>query len=78
MKSKKELKEEYKQKKPIAGVFQIKNIKNGMMFIEESSNIESKWNRHRTELRFGSDRNKTLQKDWNELGGRKFQIFCSI
>lgn len=74
MKSRKELQEEYKQKKPNAGVFQIKNNKNGMMLIEASSDIQSKWNRHRTELRFGSHRNKMLQKDWNELGEENFMF----
>lgn len=72
MKSKKELKDEYKQKKPNAGVFQIKNNKSGMILIEASSDIQSKWNRHRTELKFGSHRNKILQKDWNELGEESF------
>ena len=74
MKSKKELKEEYKQKKAIAGVFQIKNNENGMVLIEESSDIPSRWNRHRTELRFGSHRNKLLQKDWNEWGEENFKF----
>ena len=72
MKSKKELKDEYKQKKPNAGVFQIKNNKNGMMLIEAASDIQSKWNRYRTELRIGSHRNKLLQKDWSKLGEENF------
>lgn len=72
MKTKKELKEEYKQKKPVAGVFQVKNNKSGMVLIEESLNINSKWNRHRTELKFGSHRNKKLQNDWNEIGEDNF------
>jgi len=74
MKMKKELKVEYKQKKPVASVFQIKNIQNGMLLIEESINMHSKWNRHRTELRFGSHRNKILQKDWNDLGEENFMF----
>ncbi len=72
MKTKKELKEEYKKKKPVAGIFQLMNVKNEMVFIEDSLNIYSKWNRHRTELRFGSHRNKRLQKDWNEFGEENF------
>lgn len=42
MKTKKEFKEEYKLKEPIAGVFQIKNTKKGMILLEGSSNIQSK------------------------------------
>jgi hypothetical protein len=65
---KKVLKAAYKLQRPDAGVFQIKNNKNGMILIESSTDIQSKWNRHRTELRFGSHRNKILQKDWNQYG----------
>lgn len=72
MKTKKELKEQYKQTKSLAGVFQVKNNTNGKILIDESLNVGSKWNRHRTELRFGSHRNKTLQKDWNESGEESF------
>ncbi len=72
MTTKKELKEAYKQQKPVAGIFQVKDQKNGMTLIDESTNIPAKWNRHRTELRFGSHRNKRLQKDWNDLGEDNF------
>lgn len=74
MKSRKELVEEYKQRKPVAGVFQIKNNKTGRVLIDDSSDVHSKWNRHRTELRFGTHRNKALQKDWNELGEEHFEF----
>jgi len=35
--------------------------------------VSSKWNRHRTELRFGTHRNKALQTDWNEVKEENFQ-----
>jgi len=38
----------------------------------QTAKTNSKWNRHRTELRFGSHRNQKLQKDWNELGEEHF------
>lgn len=34
--------------------------------------MESKWNRHKMELKFGSHRNRNLQKDWNEYGEGNF------
>jgi len=74
MKTRKELKEEYKQKRPIAGVFQIKNMENGVVLIDGSTNMKAKWNRHKTELRFGSHRNKKLQADWNQYGEDKFKV----
>ena len=77
MKTKKELKEAYKQKKPVAGIFQLQNKVSGKVLIEGSPNAISKWNRHRTELRFGSHRNKQLQNDWNTQGEDSF-IFSLI
>lgn len=74
MNSKKELKAAYKLKIPVAGVFQLENKKNGKVLIESSTNVSSKWNRHRTELRFGSHRNTKLQKDWNDHGEENFMF----
>jgi len=68
MKTKKELKAVYKQIQPIAGVFQIKNTETGMILPDAATNVSAKWNRHRSELKFGSHRNTKLQKDWKELG----------
>lgn len=72
MKTKRALKEEYKQMKPVTGVYQVMNKKSGMVLIEGAANITAKWNRHRTELRFGSHRNKKLQADWNLEGEENF------
>jgi len=72
MKTKKELKQAYKQSKPISGVFQVMNTVNKMILIEGATNMTSKWNRHRTELRFGSHRNRKLQEDWNHYGESSF------
>ena len=74
MKTKKELKQDYKQHQPKMGVFQIKNTVNNKVLIEGSTNISSKWNRHQTELKFGSHRNKELQKDWNEMNATSFSF----
>lgn len=74
MKSKKELKEEYKHQKPSMGVFQIKNLLNGKILIDSSTDMVSKWNRHQTELKFGSHRNIDLQADWIEYGDKNFDF----
>lgn len=74
MKTKKELKEEYKQMKIPMGVFQIKNIKNNKVLIDHSIDMESKWNRHKMELKFGNHRNRSFQKDWNEYGEENFEF----
>lgn len=72
MKTKKELKEEYKQMRFPMGVFQIKNISNNKVLIDNSVDMESKWNRHKMELKFGNHRNKNLQTDWNKYGEENF------
>jgi hypothetical protein len=72
MKTKKELKEEYKQMKIPMGVFQIKNISNNKVLIDNSIDMESKWNRHKMELKFGNHRNRAFQKDWNDYGENNF------
>ena len=72
MKTKKELKEEYKQLKIPMGVFQIKNIRNNKVLIDYSIDMKSKWNRHKMELKFGNHRNRNFQKEWNEYGEENF------
>lgn len=72
MKTKKELKEEYNLIKPRIGVFQIRNIVNGKVYIEGSVNLDKIWNRHKVELNFNGHRNVALQKDWNEFGENNF------
>ncbi len=72
MKTNKELKKEYKQQKPISGVFQVENKTNGKVLVEGSIDMPARWNRHRTELKFGSHRNKELQNDWKEMGEGNF------
>jgi len=72
MKTKKELKEAYKQTKSPMGVFQIKNIVNNMVLIDSSTDMKSKWNRHKMELKFGSHKNRALQSDWNKNGEDNF------
>lgn len=74
MKTKKELKDAYKQMKFSMGVFQIRNVVNGKVFIGSSDNLDAIWNRHRTELNFGGHRNTTFQKEWKEFGEENFRF----
>ncbi len=72
MRTKKELKEEYKKRKSQMGVFQIRNITNNRILIDSSLDMTSKWNRHTLELKMGTHQNKQLLKDWNEIGEENF------
>ncbi len=78
--TKKELKDQYKQMKFKMGVFQIRNIANGKIFIDSSIDLDSIWNRHKTQLNFGGHPNLELQKDWKTFGetGFAFEILAEI
>ncbi len=72
MKTKKELKDEYKRMEFPMGIFQIKCTVNEKSLVDNSVDMESKWNRHKMELKFGNHRNKDLQNDWNTYGEDSF------
>lgn len=72
MKTRKELKDEYKQKKSVMGIFQIKNRINNKIFIGSSADLKAIWNRYKMMLKFGNHPNEALQKDWNEYGEENF------
>lgn len=72
MKTKKELKDQYKQMKIPMGVFQIKNTSTNKVLIDHGIDMVSKWNRHKMELKFGNHRNRSFQNDWNEYGETSF------
>ncbi len=74
MKSKKSIKLAYKEMKFQMGVFVIRNLVNDKIFIDQSLDVDSNWNRHKFELKFGSHRNRELQKDWNQYGENKFKF----
>lgn len=72
MKTKKELKDEYKQMKFPMGIFQVKNIATNKVLVDHSLDMKSKWNRHKMELKFGNHKNRDFQKDWNKYGAENF------
>ncbi len=72
MKTRKELKEEYKQMKFKMGVFQIKNNVNGKIFIGSSLDLIAIWHAQKLQLDIGIHPNSELQKDWKEFGAENF------
>ncbi|GAB4455424.1 MAG: hypothetical protein Kow0031_37110 [Anaerolineae bacterium] len=74
MKSKKELKREYKERPKPAGVFQVRNTANGKVLLGSSLNLEGSLNKHRFMLMSGSHRNKALQLDWNNAEPNMFEF----
>jgi hypothetical protein len=72
MKSKQEIKREYKERPKHAGVFQVKNTANGKVLLGSSLNLDGPLNSAKFMLSIGSHRNKALQQDWNEYGEDNF------
>jgi len=73
MKTRKELKEEYKQMKFKMGVFKIVNIKNNKIFIGSSQDLKAIWHAQKLQLDFGIHPNADLQLDWKEFGSENFR-----
>ena len=71
-KTKREINREYKDRLKPAGVFQIKNIQNGKIFLGSSLNLEGPLNGHKFMLTINSHRNERMQKEWNEYGANAF------
>jgi hypothetical protein len=71
-KSRKELNRAYAERVKPAGVFQVKNLKNGKVLLGSSLNLEGSLNKHRFTLKIGSHTNQALQADWNEFGPEQF------
>lgn len=72
MKTKKDLKQAYKEREKQAGVFQVKNTVNGKILLGSSLNLDGPLNRHKFMLTIGGHRNQALQQEWNEYGPDKF------
>jgi group I intron endonuclease len=72
MKSKKEIKDDYKEMKHQIGVFQIRNMANNKIYIESSVNLMAIWNRYKFQLNNGSHPNAILQSEWSEFGEENF------
>lgn len=69
---KKEVRQKYKQTIQPMGVYQIKNLKNGKIFIGSAKNLPGKINSHKFQLKNRLHNNRSLQKDYNEQGEADF------
>ena len=57
------------------GIYMIRNIVNGKMYIGQAIDIEcDRWKQHRAYLKGGYHTNKHLQNDWNKYGEENFEF----
>lgn len=67
-----EAKRAFKQAKRPMGVYRIRVGQDSISYLGSSSDLRAILNRHRTELKFGSHRNKELAEKWRTLGEPAF------
>lgn len=72
MKSKKEIKDTYKEMKFQIGVFQIRNTINNKIYIESSTDLVAIWKRNKFQLNSGLHLNIDLQEEWKKFGQENF------
>jgi hypothetical protein len=70
----KTLKDQYKQALQPMGVYQIKNMANGKVFIGSAKNLPGKINSHRFQLKMGSHINRSLQDEYAHFGEENFSF----
>lgn len=58
----------------ICGIYMIKNIVNGKIYIGQAVDIERRWKKHRSGLRGNDHDNKHLQNAWNKYGQENFEF----
>jgi hypothetical protein len=70
--NKKELKKQYAEASQPMGVYQIRNLVNGKIFIESGLNVNGIMNSSNFQLSAGTHFNKALQEDYNKYGQDNF------
>ncbi|MBN1559607.1 GIY-YIG nuclease family protein [candidate division KSB1 bacterium] len=71
---KKKLKQDYKNRPPEGGVFQIKNLQDGKIYVGSNMNVRAALNSIPFQLKLGVLRHKELQADYNLLGPDMFSF----
>jgi len=72
--NKKELKKQYAGATQPMGVYQIRNLVNGKIFIESGLNVNGIMNSSNFQLSTGKHFNKALQEDYNRYGADNFMF----
>lgn len=57
-----------------SGVYQIRCIPTGKIYIGSAVNLRKRWEEHRRSLRKGKHRNRYLQAAWNKYGEENFEF----
>ncbi|MDD3875806.1 MAG: GIY-YIG nuclease family protein [Bacteroidales bacterium] len=74
MKTKKEIRNEYKSMTFRAGIFQIINKKENKIYLKTTTDLDRAYNSDIFQLKAGMHKNHGLQNDWNLLGQDFFEF----
>ena len=74
MNRRKELTNEYKNRKLCGGVYTITNTLNGKYLIDHAANLQSVRNRFQFAVTTGSTIHPKMHKDWQESGAQAFTL----
>jgi hypothetical protein len=74
MDTRKTLKDEYKQRNIIGGIFKITNIRNGMYFLDYTPDLQAKQNSFDFMVSSGSLFHYSLKRDWDTFGSQAFNF----
>ncbi len=74
MKTRRELKQEYRRTAPAMGVFVVRNTRNGRFQLQASSNLKAGMNRLAVEITPSTRPNRELLRDWETMGREAFEI----
>jgi hypothetical protein len=69
---KKEIKKAYKLKVPDMGIYQVRNLASGKIYIGRAMDLNGKLNSEKFQLKNKMHMNRELQEDFNGLGEEKF------
>lgn len=59
-------------KKAICGIYAIKNLANGKVYVGQSRDVKKRWAWHKSHLNKGTHGNEHLQRAWNKYGETNF------
>jgi hypothetical protein len=74
MKTRSELKRDYKDSTPAMGVFVIRNLRNGRFLLHAARNLQGGMNRLKVEITPSTNPNVELLADWKAMGPEAFEI----
>lgn len=74
MKSRSDLKREYKERKRPMGVFLVRNRRSGRFQVHAALDLQAAMNRLRAEITPATNPNLELLRDWKAMGAEAFEV----